>query len=230
MSAAVGVAMEPSNIVIGIHDGHNASVAVVRDGRVEFALQEERITRIKNQGDAPGNALGRALAVVGRGAESPRIALNGRYMNYGQWQRETIAASYGGSSNFANRIRQPLKDTFVDREYQRRKAAAREERLSALGLRQERMEPVEHHLAHASAAYYTCPWPDDRVLVLTCDGSGDRLSATVSVGERGETDADRADIRARFDRAAVRDGDAAHGDGSAGARIQGDGAGSVCRR
>jgi carbamoyltransferase len=45
---------------------------------------------------------------------------------------------------------------------------------------------VEHHLAHASAAYYTCPWPDERVLVLTCDGSGDRLSATVSVGDRGD--------------------------------------------
>lgn len=53
MSAAAAI----SNTVIGIHDGHNASVAVVRDGRVEFALQEERITRIKNQGDAPGNAL-----------------------------------------------------------------------------------------------------------------------------------------------------------------------------
>ena len=29
-------------------------------------------------------------------------------------------------------------------------------------------------------------WPDEAVLVLTCDGSGDRLSATVSVGKRGD--------------------------------------------
>ena len=182
--SAPGTVQSTSNTVIGIHDGHNASVALVRNGRVEFALQEERITRIKNQGDAPGNALDRALA--GDVGTRARIALNGRYMKYGQWQRETILDDYGRSSTFASRIRQPFKDTLVDRAYQRRKAALREERLSELGLSREGMEPVEHHLAHASAAFYTCPWPDEQVLVLTCDGSGDRLSATVSLGERGE--------------------------------------------
>jgi carbamoyltransferase len=194
LSAAAGTAVampgtNTSKIVIGIHDGHNASVALVRNGRVEFALQEERITRIKNQGDAPANALDEARALArraGGGAESARIALNGRYMNYSQWQRQTILDDYSRSSTFAGRIRQPLKDTFLDHAYQRSKAAVREERLCELGLKRERMEPVEHHLAHASAAYYTCPWPDERVLVLTCDGSGDRLSATVSLGERGE--------------------------------------------
>jgi carbamoyltransferase len=184
--AAVGAGVAAPDTVIGIHDGHNASVAVVRNGRVEFALQEERITRIKNQGDAPGNALDGALAVARHTARGARVALNGRYMNYNQWQRETILDDYGRSATFASRIRQPLKDTFVDRAYQRRKAALRADRLSELGVSRERMEPVEHHLAHASAAYYTCPWPDERVLVLTCDGSGDRLSATVSLGERGE--------------------------------------------
>ena len=180
------MAPDTSNAVIGIHDGHNASVALVRNGRVEFALQEERITRIKNQGDAPGNALGGALVMAGHAASDARIALNGRYMNYGQWQRDTIREDYSRSSTFGSRIRQPFKDTVVDHAYQRRKAASREERLSELGLSRECMEPVEHHLAHASAAYYTCPWPEERVLVLTCDGSGDRLSATVSLGERGK--------------------------------------------
>jgi carbamoyltransferase len=80
-------------------------------------------------------------------------------------------------------MKQPFKDTFVDRLYQRRKATLREERL---GIGRERLEAVEHHLAHASAAYYTCPWAGERVLVVTCDGSGDRLCATVSIGERGK--------------------------------------------
>lgn len=172
--------------MIGIHDGHNASVALVRDGRVVFALQEERISRVKNQGDAPQSALAAALAHAGRSGETARVALNGRYMNYGQWQRETIVEDYGRSSSFASQIKQPFKDTLADRVYQRRKAMLREERLGELRIGRERLESVEHHLAHASAAYYTCPWPDERVLVLTCDGSGDRLCATVSVGEGGE--------------------------------------------
>ena len=169
--------------VIGVHDGHNASVALVRDGRVEFALQEERITRVKNQGDVPKNALAAALGDAGTGA---RVALNGRYMNYGQWGRETILEDYGHSSNAISRIKQPLKNTFVDRAYQRRKAEAREECLGEVGIDRERIDTVEHHLAHASATYYTCPWPDEPVLVITCDGSGDRVCATVSIGDRGK--------------------------------------------
>ncbi len=45
--------------------------------------------------------------------------------------------------------------------------------------------PVEHHTAHAAAAYYGSGWTSGRVLVLTCDGSGDRLCATVSIGDGG---------------------------------------------
>ena len=122
----------------------------------------------------------RLLQEAGSGA---RVALNGRYMNYGQWGRETILEDYGRSSNVVSRLKQPFKGTFVDRIYQRRKAALREERL---GIGRERLEVVEHHLAHASAAYYTCPWAEEPVLVITCDGSGDRLCATVSIGERGK--------------------------------------------
>jgi carbamoyltransferase len=168
----------------GIHDGHNASVAVVRDGRVEFALQEERLTREKNQGDAPALALAEARQFAGA-ETTAQVGLNGRYMNYHQWRRETIVRDYERSSNFAGRLKQPLKDTFLDRAYQRRKAAARSAEITGLGFTTEQLTPVEHHLAHASAAYYTSPFEGAKTLVLTCDGSGDRLAATVSIGAAG---------------------------------------------
>ena len=170
--------------VLGIHDGHNASAALLRDGRIELALQEERLTRVKNQGDAPCGALRAALALAGRNS-SPVAALNGRYMNYGQWQRETIASDYARCSRLGSRLKQALKTTVIDRAYQRRLAAERAEHLGAVGLSSRQLAPVEHHRAHAAAAYYTSPWgrTREKVLVLTCDGSGDRLSATVSVGE-----------------------------------------------
>ncbi|HEV2198908.1 MAG TPA: carbamoyltransferase C-terminal domain-containing protein [Bryobacteraceae bacterium] len=171
--------------VIGIHDGHNASVAVVRDGRLELALQEERLTRVKNQGDLPRLAARAALDLVNGGAASVRVALNGRYMHYGQWSREAVLGDYERSSALASRAQQPFKGTFLDRLYQARRERGREREVATLGFRREQIEPVEHHLAHASAAYYTCPWPGEKVLVLTCDGSGDRLAATVSIGERG---------------------------------------------
>jgi carbamoyltransferase len=169
--------------VVGIHDGHNAAAALVRDGRIELILQEERFTRIKNQGDVPFAA---ARAVLdSAGGTAHRIALNGLYMSYGQWQPETVLREYERSSGFISRCKQPLKKTVVDRLYQQRRAGARVRELAKLGVDSRGMEPVEHHLAHASAAYYTCPWRGSggKTLIFTCDGSGDRLSATVSIGE-----------------------------------------------
>lgn len=174
-----------AGVVIGVHDGHNASVAMVRDGRLELALQEERVTRVKNQGDAPENGLAIALRMANGSHATARVALNGLYMHYGQWQREKILGEYRECSALRNRLRQSLKNTFVDKIYRERKENIREQRFEALGVERRQLEPVEHHLAHASAAYYTCPWPGERVLVLTCDGSGDRVSATVNIGESG---------------------------------------------
>ncbi len=108
-------------------------------------------------------------------------------MNYGQWRRETILEDYGRSSSVGR------PDEAAIQRYFRRPCLSEAQSGSCVksawaswASSRERMEPVEHHLAHASAAYYTCPWPDEPVLVLTCDGSGDRLCATVSMGERGE--------------------------------------------
>jgi len=177
--------------VIGIHDGHNASVALVRDGRIELALQEERMSRVKNQGDAPAGGLAYVNAFLGshdwtKTPGEARLALNGLYMNYGQWEREVILKDYGASSALTGRAKQRLKGGMVDRWYQSRKAEDRERKIEELGFRRHQMDPVEHHQAHAAAAYYTCPWPDERVLVLTCDGSGDRVCATVNIGQAGQ--------------------------------------------
>jgi carbamoyltransferase len=174
------------SVVLGVHDGHNASVALLRDGRIELALQEERLTRVKNQGDAPGRAVRAALALIDRNS-APVTALNGHYMNYGQWPRETILRDYARCSSIGSRMKQCFKSSAVDHAYQRRRAAERAEHLSQVGLSGGQLAPVEHHQAHAAAAYYTSPWGKtaEKVLVLTCDGSGDRLSATVSMGEKG---------------------------------------------
>ena len=35
-------------IILGIHDGHNAGVALIKDGEVIAAINEERLNNIKN--------------------------------------------------------------------------------------------------------------------------------------------------------------------------------------
>jgi carbamoyltransferase len=55
----------------------------------------------------------------------------------------------------------------------------------ARGFPFERIVCVEHHRAHASTADYGYGNSTDEVLVLTCNGGGDGLCATVRIGRQG---------------------------------------------
>src|SRR5215475_14644981 len=48
---------EQTRRITGIHLGHNAAAALVENGRLLFAVQEERFSRVKNQGGLPVLAL-----------------------------------------------------------------------------------------------------------------------------------------------------------------------------
>jgi carbamoyltransferase len=177
---------QPMKTILGIHDGHNAAAALLVDGRVVGAVQEERLTGKKNQGGVPREAITDLLAAA-RVASSDidRVALNGVYMSYDHWDRAQLSQSYEEAGGFAARFKEPLKGTMVDGIYQKSKAQRRANKLSCIGFDDGKIAPVVHHTAHAAAAYYGSGWKD-KALVLTCDGSGDRLSATVNVAENGQ--------------------------------------------
>ena len=42
---------------LGIHDGHNASAALMKDGEIIDAIQEERFNKIKNFGGFPEKSI-----------------------------------------------------------------------------------------------------------------------------------------------------------------------------
>ena len=52
-------------IVLGINDGHNASAALLVDGAVVAALNEERLTRRKNEYGYPAQAIVHCLKIAG---------------------------------------------------------------------------------------------------------------------------------------------------------------------
>jgi carbamoyltransferase len=171
--------------VLGIHDGHNAAAALLQDGRIVAAVQEERITRSKNQSGIPHRSIAEVCAMANIDPSTiDSVALNGLYMTYDHMEREPLLHHYEHSGGTLAHIKQPLKGTIIDNLYRQKKAHQRARQLAEIGFGNGRLSPVEHHTAHASAAYYGSGW-QGRVLVLTCDGSGDRLSATVSIGEQG---------------------------------------------
>src|SRR4051794_11505062 len=51
--------------VLGVHDGHNASAAILRDGELLFAVQEERLVGRKNAYGFPREAVRACLDFAG---------------------------------------------------------------------------------------------------------------------------------------------------------------------
>jgi carbamoyltransferase len=177
--------MKKENFVLGVHDGHNAAAAVLRDGVVVAAVQEERLSRVKNHAGVPEHAIRDILSLVSVERDSIQdIALAGAYMTYDHWERGQLLEVYENATGVTQYFKENLKSTVFDKYYQSRKARSRATRFKAIGLNEKALRPLDHHTCHASAAYFGSGWKGD-ILVLTCDGSGDRISATVSVGKNG---------------------------------------------
>lgn len=174
-------------LVLGIHDGHNAAAALVRDGRVVAAVQEERLTRIKNHDCFPLQAVARVLEMEGVAAsEIDLVAFNGahqpRHRSAAQLAEDVRRAGQGGA---LASLKQMARGTPANRLF---RGLRRQERLGALagaGFGTERATFVDHHQAHAAVAFWGAPRREGETLVLTCDGAGDDLCATVSVGREG---------------------------------------------
>lgn len=172
--------------ILGIHDGYNACAALIEDGRVVAVVQEERMTRLKNDAGFTYSAIAEVLRLAAcRIDQVDFVAMNGRHIGI-PVGRDELLRKFGQFSSPIGVARRIARSTPLNDWYRQRCAAAREARLRKAGIAPGKVRYVEHHAAHAAAAYFGSPWRDGRVLVLTCDGAGDDLCATVNVGEGGE--------------------------------------------
>lgn len=184
--------------VIGIHDGHNASVAMLSDGRLCYALSEERLSRVKNQGGIPAAALRRMLADMQLDpGQIDKLVISGTTPPRREWiEKELILQRYreqveaGGKKT--PRLRRVIDRLLGDAIGGRRSKAADDARqarhraLLALGFEDGQLEYIDHHLCHASASYYGGGMSDAPTLVISNDGGGDGLCATVSLAQGRE--------------------------------------------
>ncbi len=179
--------------IIGVNDGHNAAACLYEDGQVTAALQEERLRRVKNWSGMPTEAIRTVLGIRGLAVEEiDFVAIGGRAPAY-PVTREELLEIYRTINDpgvtIRRALRRALKSAFGStRLYGRYRAHRQRERvrgLTELGFPPDRIVFVEHHTAHAAAAYYGLGNFDDDILVLTCDGAGDGLCATVNVGRNG---------------------------------------------
>lgn len=174
--------------VLGVHDGHNGSAAILKDGNIVFAIQEERIRGQKNYSGWPEKAIEACLAAAGISPEQVDHVAIAALRRTPQHMRTT-------NMQYAAK-REATRWGYFRRWFMwypvfylcpNIGASERLEQCARLGLRKGRVQRYDHHLGHAGHAYFGMrEKPDERYLVITIDGFGDRYSATISIGEKGK--------------------------------------------
>ncbi|MBM4460188.1 MAG: hypothetical protein FJ011_20895 [Chloroflexi bacterium] len=176
--------------ILGIHDSHNAAAALLEDGKLIAAVQEERLTREKNQYGIPRLAIQDILAMTGLGLQDiDYFAFPSRYLTFTlAGNRDTLLRAFAEAHYTPRwRLRTGALQTTAGRSlWERTHLAARQRVIAEAGFALNRVRLIDHHLAHAAAAYYGWGKLEEPTLVLTVDASGDRLTATVNTAQRGQ--------------------------------------------
>lgn len=182
--------------ILGINDQHNASACLIEDGAVVAAVQEERFSRIKNHFCFPERSIEWLLASGGIAAdELDAVAIASDYI-IGAFKGPDMIRSLARARHPGTQLRRVVRRTPLHVIKRRQRRHERLAMVVGAGLPVDRTSFVEHHTAHAAAAYHGSPWKQEPVLVFTCDGQGDGLSASLRIGEAGHLSPELATVKA----------------------------------
>ena len=165
-----------SHVILGISaDFHDASAAIVIDGALVNAAQQERFSRIKHDPAVPIDAIRWCLddADVGLSDLTHVVVYDKPLTSYERHLASHAAAGLRSLPSLARTLGAWSKSRLW-LGYRVEKA------LRTLGVECPEIWYSEHHLSHAAAAFY--PSPFDRAVIVTIDGVGEWATTTIASG------------------------------------------------
>jgi carbamoyltransferase len=156
---------------------HDSAAALIDDGRIVAAAQEERFTRHKHDPGFPHHAIGYCLAEAGIAADELDhvVFYDKPFLKFERLLETYIALAPRGFRSFKMSIPLWLKEKL----FQKSLLTGEIEKFSA-GFDKGRLLFCEHHLSHAASAFY--PSPFESAAVLTMDGVGEWATTSAATG------------------------------------------------
>ena len=153
---------------------HDAAAALVQDGIVVAAAQEERFTRRKHDPRFPRNAINYCLEEAGLEAgELDAVVFYDKALL--TWDRVLKNCMHAGEAS-REQFSQAAKSILGSKLWVKQQV---ERALGSVG-RLGRVLYAEHHMAHAASAFF--PSPFDAAAILTLDGVGEWSTSSVGAG------------------------------------------------
>ena len=189
--------------ILGINAYHgDASAAIIRDGRLIAAVEEERFNRLKHCAGFPSQAIGYCLKMAGIGIEEVEHIGISRDPS-AHLHKKILFAATRAATQMALGNRQKTVTTIAEDEPENGNGRGifgqiqvrlgnaasvrdlKDELARQLGVAKRclpaRFHNIEHHRAHLASSFFVSPF--ERAALLSLDGFGDFISTMWAVGE-----------------------------------------------
>ncbi len=176
--------------ILGLQASHNASACIGDESGLIYAIQEERLSGEKNYWGFPRLAIEACLNRVGiKATDLLATTYGGNQVVCRYHSRDDVMHAFRRQATIVGRLRQRVAVPLVAAVRPNFGQAKLRALLGESGFSDTAVSHHDHHLAHAATAYYGLRRsPDEKYLVLTCDGAGDNVSASVRVWGGGKCD------------------------------------------
>jgi carbamoyltransferase len=161
---------------------HDSAAALVDDGKIVAAVQEERFTRKKHDPGFPKHAIEYCLSVAGLSLEDVDqvVFYDKPFLKFERLLETYLAYAPRGFASF--RMSMPI---WIKEKLFQKSMLVKEFKEFAPEIDwDERLRFSEHHLSHAASAFY--PSPFEEAVVLTMDGVGEWTTTSAAIGRGNE--------------------------------------------
>lgn len=163
---------------------HDSAAALLCDGEITAAVQEERLSRRKHDARFPRNAISYCLEHAGmRLADIDHVVFYDKpFLKFERLLETYVAFAPRGFQSFRAAMPVWLREKLFQKDLLRRELCTFDKDFDW----KARLLFSEHHLSHAASAFF--PSPFEEALVLTMDGVGEwaTMSAALGRGNRLE--------------------------------------------
>ncbi|MGO9672649.1 MAG: carbamoyltransferase [Methylocella sp.] len=158
---------------------HDSAAALIRDGEIIAAVQEERFTRKKHDPDFPAQAIAYCLkeAKIDAAAVDRVVFYEKPFLKFERLVETYLAFAPDGFASFRKSMPLWIGEKLFQRDLLLRELKAIDPTLGD----KAKLRFCEHHFSHAASAYY--PSPFQSALVLTMDGVGEWATTSAAIGE-----------------------------------------------
>ena len=158
---------------------HDSAAAIIVDGKILAAAQEERFTRKKHDSSYPYNAVKFVLefAKLNLSDVDHIVFYEKPFLKFERLLETYVAFAPRGFKQFTKSMPTWLREKLFQKNMLMKLLKEHDQNF----VNEKKIYFSEHHLSHAASAFFPSPFKD--AVVLTADGVGEWATTTVAIGK-----------------------------------------------